>query len=257
MDPGRGPVFFDARGRRARVANGVLLLTAVLFVMAVALLAFGVVIAPKLPALYAAPTVREAASAELPVTRFDELPISTRRTRIVSSSAVEAKRFAFFDGDDAGSFPSLIRNGREIDALIPAWLELALATGLPEVKAETRRTPAVLGWLSSNAQHVEVYPQLSSKTLGPSEVAMLLGRPQWRSKVIEQIAAYLHRHQLAGVTIDLVDNVSRANRRILAALSGISRSGCARRGARRSWSYRPLLWTSVLMSSSAVPITWC
>src|SRR3954468_2395543 len=62
------------------------------------------------------------------------------------------------------------------------------------------QTPSaeVTRWLRQNAPHVEIYPQLTSR-LTASETAAVLARSESRSRLIEELADYLHQNSFQGV----------------------------------------------------------
>src|SRR3954471_19463882 len=121
------PVFFDSKGRRARATNVILAVIAFVAACGLAVIGLGVLVAPSLPKLSAPPA--ESRNVTNTPNRsssgWPELQISPARSRQIPEQALRAKRLAFFDEDDVGSFTSLRRRAAELDGIIPEWLHIA------------------------------------------------------------------------------------------------------------------------------------
>src|SRR5829696_5438119 len=99
------PVFFDTRGRRARVTNALLAMLSVVFAAVFYIAALGILTSPQLPipTAPAGPGGRQLSAAELSLSRVKDLPRTPRGKRVVPDSARVAKRFAIYDVDDSAS----------------------------------------------------------------------------------------------------------------------------------------------------------
>ena len=94
------------------MTNAFLALLSVVFAAVFYIAALGVLTSPQLPIPTApdSPGGRQLSAAEVSLSRVKDLPITTRRKRVVPDSARGAKRFAIYDVDDSASFASLVRN---------------------------------------------------------------------------------------------------------------------------------------------------
>src|SRR5215203_4060972 len=121
------PVFFDAKGIRARVTNAILAAITFVLLAGLATVGLSIFVAPSLPRL-AAPRTKDfkvADAASTFVSGPSGLQLNPARNRQLPDQAAHAKRFAFFVNLDSGSLASLKRNAAELDAIIPDWLDIA------------------------------------------------------------------------------------------------------------------------------------
>jgi len=194
------PVFFDPAGRRARTTNAVVTAAALLTFAGAGLALFSILSPPFLPSLPRhGPSARET---PLPAfARVFEPSFMKLRDRSLPASAGRVERLAFFDSHDRRSFEALKRNSAGLDGIIANWLLLSDASGdigLADVAGESE----VHAWLRTEARHVKVYAQLTSR-LRSRDLAAALATSARRVRLADGIAAHLRAQGYEGIALSL------------------------------------------------------
>jgi spore germination protein YaaH len=194
-------VFFDPHGRRSRIVN------ISLFVFLVASLTIALIVlsklfnAPLLPQLSIGTqnAIKFTKGSTRPTGNHSETSYSLLHNRHLPPSAGLSKRLAFFSPDIPGSTDSLRRNAKNLDGLIPEWLELKREDG-SVFRAYRDVEKQLHSWLKSSANHLQVYPRLKN-SLSPSATALVLATPSRRTKLISFISNYLKKYNYNGITL--------------------------------------------------------
>ena len=203
MSANPNSIFYDPHGRRARATNAIACALILVFSGTLAVVGYGLVIAPSLPRL-------NTKSEELGLTSGNNRTSTTSvgqqfspfRSRQLPASATRVKRFAFFANSDPSSLISLRQNAAALDAIIPDWIFLDRSErGI--VQENPARESMIRGWLKDHAD-VEIYPQLSSN-LPLAATTALLATTIKRSRIAAAVASYLRTNGYQGITVSLPD----------------------------------------------------
>jgi peptidoglycan-N-acetylglucosamine deacetylase len=203
----RNPIFLDPTGRRARLINCIVTVAAFVGLSISVIVAIGVAVSPRLPALpqphahYGSPGILQPS--------FDQERFSAGANRMVNDDAPKTLRLAYFAQDDFPSFQSLRRHSRELDGIIPDWLHLVRSGGKAEVVVDAHSEPGVVGldtreviaWLRNSAPKLSVYPCLSTELNSP-EIFRILANSATRSAVVKMLASLLAANAWQGVVVD-------------------------------------------------------
>ena len=200
------PIFYDAHGRRARIASGVgWIVTTVVGALAVCLLVTTVA-GPILPTLNLSGVSRPFLAADARVSAANQARFDPSRVRVADAAAVAgAARYAHLVTWDDNSFASLRRNAGALDGVILEWLHLdsggSLKRDNPQKEAEVQR------WHKAHAPalklfaHIDNYvPDLKQWNIAGA-VKMLAYRP-WRANLMRELFRYASSGGYAGVVLD-------------------------------------------------------
>lgn len=115
--------------------------------------------------------------------------------------------FAFHVNWDDASKTSLLENIDNIDVLLPEWLHIASANGLIEVD-DPEGTADILDAMRNKKPHLKIAPLINNYAEGKWQAAWLnqtLRNSQSRSKLVDQILAFVVAKNFIGITIDFQD----------------------------------------------------
>jgi peptidoglycan/xylan/chitin deacetylase (PgdA/CDA1 family) len=199
------PVFFDPKGRRARVINLLIFFAALLLLFTSTVIAIGLSSGrnSEFPALRPTRTADQALDFRYLTTPEFQPAVQFARDRQVPPSAGKALRFAFFPADRSVGFYSLKKHAKDIDAVIPDWLKLRRAPDGFDLEVSDS-SPAVVGWLRTHDKRVLIYPEVNSR-LTSGEALDLLSNRKSRLRIIDSIVNYLVRNDFPGVVFDTRD----------------------------------------------------
>ncbi len=200
------PVFFDPKGRRAKVANAILACCAVAAMFVAAVILYGVYFGLASPT----PSVRSQNQPPRPLSvnllprAESEIPLSFAQGRAIPPGAAKAIRMAFLSTESTpGAMLSLKRHGDDIDAVIADWLRLRDTHG--EVTTlEGPGRAAVVAWIRANASHIQIYPEITS-ALSAARTAAFLSDRAMQERLALRISAYATDNDFAGVVLNLRD----------------------------------------------------
>ena len=194
----RKPIFLDPTGRRARFTNSIVTIAGFVFLVISVIVLTGVVVSPGLPTVrqpytnYGSPGVLQPSS--------NKEGLSAGANRIVYDDALKTLRLAYFIQDDIPSFQSLKRHARELDGIIPDWLQLVRSGSGTTVSVDAKSRP-VIKWLRNAASQLSVYPSLSTELSG-SEISRILANGAIRSAIVKTLAGLLAANAWRGVVVD-------------------------------------------------------
>jgi cellulose synthase/poly-beta-1,6-N-acetylglucosamine synthase-like glycosyltransferase/peptidoglycan/xylan/chitin deacetylase (PgdA/CDA1 family)/spore germination protein YaaH len=192
------PIFLDPTGRRARFTNWIATAATFVGLSTSVIVAIGVAVSPRLPAVprpnanYGRPGILQPS--------FDQEPFSASANRIVSDNALKTLRLAYFIQDDFAALRSLTQHSRELDGIIPDWLQLVRSGSGTTVAVDANSRP-VIEWLRSSAPKLSVYPCLSTELSSP-EIFRILANSATRSAVVTRLASLLAANAWRGVVVD-------------------------------------------------------
>jgi cellulose synthase/poly-beta-1,6-N-acetylglucosamine synthase-like glycosyltransferase/peptidoglycan/xylan/chitin deacetylase (PgdA/CDA1 family)/spore germination protein YaaH len=202
------PIFYDPRGRRARIVTAanwtVLSLLGVVVTSLVATSIWG----PVLPSfeLPDAPRLLSATGSPPPPSRGEPL-FNPRSSRFVSDHATQsAARYGFFVDWDENSLSSLKRNAQSLDALIVEWLHLGSAAG-DLTHSDPGKETLVRSWVKAHAPHLKLLPLLNNynepeKRWDSANTASMLASTNGRASFIEKVVTYVAGGGFAGLVLD-------------------------------------------------------
>ncbi len=231
------PVFFDPdRKRWPRLRLGMTLLGLTLSLL-LGLLVLSILASPVLPSLHLAAVsfLPQGAHALPAVPTLLPERVLTRRERALRSDAVKLARerenslkqvllqprkaspggerqmlaIGFFVNWDDASMSSLKQNLDSLDTVIGEWLHLTAEDGSLR-ENDPLRTTQVLEYIRARRPEVSIVPLVNNwngHEWEGAKLARMLANPVARARTIEQLTAYLERHQFAGISIDF-ENVA-------------------------------------------------
>jgi peptidoglycan-N-acetylglucosamine deacetylase len=224
------PVFFDPKGRRAKVTNAVLAGCAAVAVFVAVVIWYGVYFGVGSPIL----SVRSednpsrALSVDLLPRAESEIPLSLTQGRAIPPDAAKAIRMAFLStGSTPGAMLSLQRHAEEIDAVIPDWLRLRDTDGEVAMLEGPGRA-AVVGWIRANVSRIQIYPEITS-SLSAAKTAAFLSDRWMQERLALRISAYAADNDFAGVVLNLRDMRDSHVGRLAAFVDEIGRASCRER----------------------------
>ncbi len=200
------PIFVDPRGRRAKAANITLSVASIVVLAAFFVLLFGIVKGSHVPLL--GPQRSESNSsiniAGLLKAPPPEQPLKIAAGRQTPDAAANVLRLAFIDDDDqqSGSLPSLKEHARDLDAIVPAWLEIVSESGNINIRQYDRQS-IVVDWLRDNAYGLMIFPEVSSD-LTPDQLLRLFSDQKLRARLIRQIVNYLGQNDFPGIVVNTI-----------------------------------------------------
>src|SRR5262245_38363691 len=202
------PIFYDPRGRRARivsVANWAIL--SVLGIVVTSLLATSIW-GPVLPAFEFpdAPRLLSATGNPPPPSR-GEPTFNPRSTRVVPDNASQSvARYGYFVNWDDNSFSSLKQNAHALDALIVEWLHLRGVTG-DLTHSDPGKEALVRSWVKTHAPHLKLFSLVNNyngdeKRWDSQATAGMLASTNGRANFIEAVVTYAVGGDSAGIVLD-------------------------------------------------------
>jgi peptidoglycan-N-acetylglucosamine deacetylase len=202
------PVFYDPRGRRARIVAAtnwaVLSLLGVVVTSLVATSIWG----PVLPSfeLPDAPRLVSSTGSPPPPSRGEPL-FHPRNNRVVADTAAQsAARYGYFVNWDDNSFSSLKRNAQSLDALIVEWLHVIDSTG-ELTHSDPGKEALVQTWVKANASHLKLFPLLNNynghaKRWESAKLASMLASTHARANFIDRMLSYTVEGGFPGLVFD-------------------------------------------------------
>ncbi len=198
------PVFFDPKGRRAKVANAILGCCAAAAMFVAAVISYGVYFDLGSPTFSARSEDKpsRALSVDLLPRAESEIPLSFAQGRAIPPDAAKAIRMAFLStGSTPSAMLSLKRHAEEIDAVIADWLRLRDTDGEVAMLEGPGRA-AVVGWFRANVSRIQIYPEITSSLSAAKTDAFLSDRGM-QERLALRISAYAADNDFAGVVLNL------------------------------------------------------
>lgn len=217
------PVFLDRTGRRARLTNIFLVIVALAALSGSAVVAVGIVFAPRVEALVSPAGESDTIAALYQQKHLAREPaLVPTANRIVPASASKAIRLGFYTDDDPTSLLSLQRHADMMDGIVTEWLALKETAEGPALISTADRSPA-LNWIKQQRKPLSIYPTLSPE-VSRRHLLTLLVEPVERARLIDQIAEELARHDFAGIVVDFAALPESAHRPLVIFLDQLKRT---------------------------------
>ena len=200
------PVFFDPKGRRAKVTNAILAGCAAAVVFVAAVITYGVYfgLTSATLSVRSEPKPPRSLSIDLLPRAASEIPLSFAQGREIPTGAAKTIRMAFLSTESTpGAMLSLKRHADEIDAVIADWLLLRDLNGEVAIQERTGRD-AVVGWISTNASRIKIYPEITS-ALSAAKTAAFLSDPGAQDRLALRISSFASENDFAGIVLNLSD----------------------------------------------------
>lgn len=200
------PVFFDPKGRRAKVANFILAGCAAVTVFVAAVVLYGVHYGPTGAPLSIRAQIEppHALSLALLSQPENQIPLSFAQGRAIPPGAETAFRVAFLStGSTPGAMLSFKRHAAEIDAVIPDWLRLRDTDGGVDIKEGPGRAD-LAGWIRGNASRILIYPEITNALSAAKTVAFFSDQAM-QDRVAVRIKEYTADNDFGGVVLNLGD----------------------------------------------------
>ena len=202
------PIFYDPRGRRARIVTAANWLVSSLLGVVVMSLVATSIWGPVLPALELpdVPRLLSATGSPPPPSRGEPL-FNPRNRRIIPDTAAQtAPRYGYFVDWDDNSFSSLKQNAHALDALIVEWLHLGGATG-DLTHSDLNKEALVRSWVKTRAPHLKLFPLVNNyngqeKRWDSAATASMLAAAPTRANFSEKITSYAVNAGFAGIVLD-------------------------------------------------------
>ncbi|MBK8507200.1 MAG: glycosyltransferase [Candidatus Competibacter sp.] len=234
------PVFFDPTNKRwPRLRAGMMLVALVLTALLGGLL-LSILASPVLPALnlpgasflpqgaHAVPTLPSLAPARA-LTRREralekaKLKLARERERDLKQLLAQSQNappladnkqlaIGFFVNWDDSSMTSLKQNLGSLDMLIAEWLHLSDENGSVREDDPVRQAHATQ-YIRDRRPDVSIVPLINNwngREWEGAKLGRMLVKSDARARVIEQLLAYVERHNFAGVSIDFEDIPAKA-----------------------------------------------
>ncbi len=226
------PVFYDPTNKRwPRLRAGMMLVAMTLTVLLGGLL-FSILASPALPALNlpGASFLPQGAHAVPPVPTLAPTRMLTRHERTLEKTKLKLARerqrdlrqllaqayqtipltdkkqltIGFFVNWDDSSMTSLKQNLDALDMVIAEWLHLADEDGSLKEDDPVRQSHAT-HYIRDRRPDFPLVPLVNNwngQEWEGAKLGRMLAKPAARTRVIEQLLAYVERHNFAGVSID-------------------------------------------------------
>jgi cellulose synthase/poly-beta-1,6-N-acetylglucosamine synthase-like glycosyltransferase/peptidoglycan/xylan/chitin deacetylase (PgdA/CDA1 family)/spore germination protein YaaH len=195
-------IFFDKSGKRGRAFRNAVVGVSAIGILLLSCMAGSIIANPRLPSLNLQGPKLSFLSKELE-TRSSEPTVSQIFNRHPHSASVyNAKRYAFMADTGESSLTSFKRNFRNIEVLMPAWLNLVSDVG-GITAASDATVRAVTNVTAPNASALTILPVISDQDLDNQElVTSVLKLPATRWNLLDGILKFVSDYNLGGVVVD-------------------------------------------------------
>ncbi|HEX4636412.1 MAG TPA: polysaccharide deacetylase family protein [Rhizomicrobium sp.] len=244
------PIFFDASGRRAARIK-ILAWAAGLSLLVISVgFAASLMLAPPVRGLVfpqraaPAPLLKRAQKPGL-LARAERLATAARKRRLEEIARLRRAQSALpsrdlpailkpqdgrslaigfytnWGGQDDPSWSSLKRSLKQLDWVVPSWMEL---TG-PDLEFRTTLDRRALGFIRANKPGVAILPLIQNATSGAFDgpgIARLLADRARADKLLDGIIAFVAANKLQGVTVDFEELPKSAHKDLEDFLSRMS-----------------------------------